>query len=133
MSTPPRWDLTNIYPSLESKEYQAAVKDYKAQVAALGRFFDAKLAKAGQKTPVSKLAALTGEMIDRVNSIQTLSATIGPYLYGFVTTDSHDQVAKRTLSEFEQASRPMDKLIVRFSRGGGQARVGRSQNLVQSG
>ena len=47
MSTPPRWDMSNVYPSLESKEFQAAVKDYKAQVASLGRFFDTKLSKAG--------------------------------------------------------------------------------------
>jgi oligoendopeptidase F len=114
MSTPPRWDMTSIYPSLESKEYQAAVKEYKAQVAALGRFFDSKLAKAGPKTPVAKLAGLTGGLIDRINSIQDLSATLGPYIYAFVTTDSHDQAAKRAESEFEQASVPMQKLIVRM-------------------
>ena len=114
MTTPPRWDLTNVYPSLESKEYQAAVREYKSQVAALGRFFDKKLAKAGPKTPVTKLAPLTGELIDRINSIQLLSGTIVPYLYAYVTTDSHDQVAKRAMSEFEQAGLPMDKLMVRM-------------------
>jgi pepF/M3 family oligoendopeptidase len=112
MSTPPRWDLTNVYPSLESKEYQTAVKDYKAQVAALGRFFDNRLAKAGPKTPVARLAPLTGELIDRINSIQKLSGTIVPYLYSFVTTDSRDQLAKRATSEFERAGLPMDKLMV---------------------
>jgi pepF/M3 family oligoendopeptidase len=106
--------MTNIYPSLESSEFQAAIKDYKAQVASLGRFFDNKLSKVGPKSPVSKLAPLTGEAIDRVNRIQELSGTIGPYIYAFVTTDSHDKVAKRALSEFEQASLPMDKLFVRL-------------------
>jgi oligoendopeptidase F len=114
MSTPPRWDMTNIYPSLESAEFQAAVKDYKAQVAAFGRFFDNKLAKAGPRTPITKLATLTGEAIDRANRIRTLSGTIGPYIYAFVTTDSHDQTAKRALSEFEQANLPMDKHMVRM-------------------
>jgi oligoendopeptidase F len=114
MSTPPRWDMGNIYPSLESKEFHAAIKDYKAQVASLGRFFDNKLSKTGPKSPVSKLAPLTGEAIDRVNRIQELSGTIGPYIYAFVTTDSRDKVAKRALSEFEQASLPMDKLFVRL-------------------
>jgi pepF/M3 family oligoendopeptidase len=116
MSTPPHWDMSTVYPSLESKEFQAAVKDYKSQVASLGRFFDAKLSKAGPSTPVAKLAALTGETIDRVNRILTLSGTIVPYIYAFVTTDSHDKVAKRTESEFEQASLPMDKLMVRLRR-----------------
>ena len=114
MSTPPRWDMSNVYPSLESKELQAAVQDYKAQVSSLGRFFDTRLSKASPRTPVAKLAVLTGEAIDRVNRIQILSGTIVPYIYAFVTTDSHDKVAKRSLSEFEQASLPMDKLMVRL-------------------
>jgi pepF/M3 family oligoendopeptidase len=106
--------MSNVYPSLESKELQAAVQDYKAQVSSLGRFFDTRLSKASPRTPVAKLAVLTGEAIDRVNRIQILSGTIVPYIYAFVTTDSHDKVAKRSLSEFEQASLPMDKLMVRL-------------------
>ena len=50
MSTPPRWDMTNVYPSLESKEFAAAVKDYKSQVAAMNKFFDNKLSPAGPRT-----------------------------------------------------------------------------------
>ena len=113
MSTPPRWDMSNVYPSLESKEFQAAVKDYKAQVASLGRFFDTNSPRPGPR-PLAKLAPLTGEAINRINRIQILSGTIVPYLYSFVTTDSHDKVAKRAMSEFEQASLPMDKLMMRL-------------------
>ena len=51
MSTPPRWDLTNVYPSLKSKEFVAAVKQYKSQVAALNKFFDRKLSTAGPSHP----------------------------------------------------------------------------------
>ncbi len=42
----PRWDLSNVYPSLDSKEFKAAVEDYKKQVAALEKFFKNKLSKA---------------------------------------------------------------------------------------
>src|SRR5262245_19016385 len=114
MSNPPRWDMTNVYPSLESKEFQAAVEDYKKQVASLEKFFTGKLSKAGPKTPVKPLAALIGDAVNRINKIQTLSGTIVPFIYSFVTTDSRDKVAMRSLSEFEQASLPMDKLITRF-------------------
>jgi len=110
----PRWDLSNVYPSLESKEFKAAVDDYKKQVAALERFFRNKLDKADAKTKVADLAVLVGKAIDQINSIQTLSATIVPFIYSYVTTNSRDQVAKKALSEFEQASLPMDKLMTRF-------------------
>ena len=110
----PRWDLTNVYPSLESKEFKAAVEDYKDQVEVLSKFFRTKLSKADAKTPIKDLAALVGQAIDRINNIQTLSATIGPFIDSYVTTDSHDKVAARTLSEFEQASLPMNKLSTQF-------------------
>ena len=42
----PRWDLSNVYPSLDSKEFKSAVEDYKKQVAALEKFFKKKLSKA---------------------------------------------------------------------------------------
>src|SRR5574340_330405 len=114
MSTVPRWDLTNVYPSIESKEFKAAVADYKKQVASLEKFFASKLSKAGAKTPVTELAVLIGDTVNRINKIQTLSGTIGPFIYSYVTTDSRDKVATRALSEFEQAGLPMDKLITRF-------------------
>ncbi len=87
----PRWDLSNVYPSLDSKEFQAAVEDYKKQVAALEKFFKNKLSKASAKTKASELAPLVGKAIDQINNIQSLSATIVPFIYSYVTTDSREQ------------------------------------------
>ncbi|MBL8080603.1 MAG: M3 family oligoendopeptidase [Anaerolineales bacterium] len=111
----PRWDLTNIYPSLESKEFTAAVADYKKQVAALEKFFKNKISKASEKSKAKDLAPLIGEAIDRINKIQTLSSTIFPYIYSFVTTDSRDKLAMKTLSEMEQASLPTSQLLTQFT------------------
>lgn len=111
----PRWDLTNVYPSLESKEFKAAVADYKKQVAALEKFFKSKLSKVNEKSKAKELAPLVGDAIDRINKIQTLSSTIFPYIYSFVTTDSRDKLAMKTLSEMEQASLPMSQLLTRFT------------------
>jgi len=110
----PRWDLSNVYPSLESREFKAAVNDYKRQVAALEKFFKSKLSKADAKSKAKQLAPLVGKTIDQINKIQTLSATIVPFIHSYVTTDSRDKEATRTLSEFEQASLPMDKLMTQF-------------------
>ncbi len=114
MSTPPRWDMTNVYPSLTSPEFQAAVASYKKQVAGLERFFDKQLSPLGPKASTAQLATLVGEALNRINRILILSGTIDPYIYAFVSTDSRDQTAQRVLSEFEQASLPMAKLVVRF-------------------
>ena len=111
----PRWDLSNVYPSLESEEFKAAVEDYKKQVAALEKFFKSKLNKTDAKTNAKDLAPLVGKAIDQINKIQTLSSTIAPFIYSYVTTDSRDKLAMKTLSEFEQASLPMNQLITQFT------------------
>jgi oligoendopeptidase F len=116
MSTPPRWDMTNVYPSLESRELATAVKEYKNQVAALRKFFDNKLSLAGPRTPSKTLAPLVEQAIDRINRIETLSGTIVPFIYSYITTDSRNALANRLISEFEKASLPMDKLYVRLRR-----------------
>src|SRR5215217_1873932 len=111
----PRWDLSNVYPSLESNEFKAAVEDYKKQVAALEKFYKNKLSKADSKSKAKDLAPLVGKAIDQINKIQTLSATIVPFIYSYVTTDSRDKLAMKTLSEFEQASLPMNQLMTQFT------------------
>jgi pepF/M3 family oligoendopeptidase len=111
----PRWDLSNVYPSLDSQEFKAAIEDYKNQVAAFEKFFNKKLSKTGAKTKAKELAPLIGKAIDQINKIQSLSSTITPFIYSYVTTDSHDKLAMKTLSEFEQASLPMSQLLTRFT------------------
>ena len=111
----PRWDLSNVYPSLESDEFKAAVDDYKKQVAAFEKFFKKELRKTDAKTKAKDLAPLVGKAIDQINSIQTLSATIVPFIYSYVTTDSRNKLATKTLSEFEQASLPMHQLMTQFT------------------
>ena len=111
----PRWDLTNVYPSLDSEEFKAAVEDYQKQVTAFEKFFKHKLSKTSAKTKTSVLAPLVGKAIDRINEIQSLSATIVPFIYSFVTTDSRDKLAMKSLSEFEQASLPMTQLLTQFT------------------
>src|SRR5215207_2152466 len=111
----PRWDLSNVYPSLESNEFKAAIEDYKKQVAGLERFFKNKLSKTDARTKPKDLAQLAGKAIDQINRIQTLAETIEPFIHSYVTTNSRDPVAKKILSEFEQASLPMSQLMTQFT------------------
>jgi hypothetical protein len=60
MSTPPRWDLTNVYPSLDSKEYEAAVATVKEQIDGLEKLIAARVAKMDARTPLAELSALVG-------------------------------------------------------------------------
>jgi len=98
----PRWDLTNVYPSLESKEFQSAVRKYKKMLDELESFVTQKVTKTNSKTDAKKLGKLLGESADRFNDIASLAGTLGAYIASFVTTDSRNQTAARIQSEFEQ-------------------------------
>jgi len=115
MSNPaPRWDLTNVYPSLESEEFKSAYKSFKTIVADLGDYFVEVVGKTDEKTPPEQLGPIVGEVVDRFNEVYTLSSTLEPYIYSFVSTDSHDKTAMRVLSEYEQASLPLQNLNVQL-------------------
>jgi oligoendopeptidase F len=108
--TPPRWDLTNVFPSLESPEYAAAVEGQSAQLADLEDFFTNRLPQASPET----LPDLTGEVIDRLNAAFDLAGTLRPYLMSFVATDSRDQRAMRKNSEYDQLAVRLRKIGVQF-------------------
>jgi pepF/M3 family oligoendopeptidase len=109
----PRWDMTNVYPSLESKEFKNALKKYKSLLDDMEVFFK-KASKADSKTEAKKLGKLLGESVDRFNELFNLSGTIEPYIYSFVSTDSRNKDAMRILSEFEQMSVQASVLNTKF-------------------
>src|SRR5258706_12972257 len=109
-----RWDLTNVYPSLESKEFKNAVKKYKKQLDELDVFFTKSVIKANSKTDSKKLGKLLGGSVDRFNKLFELSGTIEPFIYSFISTDSRNKDAMRVLSEFEQMSVQASMLNTKF-------------------
>ncbi len=109
----PRWDMTNVYPSLDSKQFKSAVKKYKSSLDELEAFFK-KAVKADSKTDPKKLGKLLGESVDRFNALFELAGTISPYIYSFVSTNSRNKEAMRVLSEFEQMSVQASILNTKF-------------------
>ncbi len=133
MSTPaPRWDLTNVYPSLESKEFKTAVKSFKTQVTDLEDYFLEVVSKTGENTPPDQLGPIIGEVVDRFNAALDLSATIEPFIYSFVSTDSRDKVAMRAQSEYEQDSLPLVNLDVQLKTWLGKVTANLDKSLKHS-
>ena len=121
----PRWDLTNVYPSLASKEFKNAIKKYKKLLDELEVFFAKGISKANSKTDPQKLGKLLGESVERFNALFILSGTLSPFIYSYVTTDSRNKDAMRALSEFEQMSVQASMLNTKF-----QAWVGKLGKAV---
>ena len=115
MTTPiPHWDLSNVFPALDSKEFDAALEKLKSQIGAVEKLFAEKVSQSEAQTPVSELAATVGEIIDRFNEMYELGGTIRSYLYSFVSTNSRDKAAMKKMSEFEQVGVRMQHLATQF-------------------
>jgi pepF/M3 family oligoendopeptidase len=111
----PRWDLSNVYPGLESKEFKAALKDLEEKISNLESFFNQNVALMGTDSPLPKLAQALGELVNDFNDIYLLSITLSAYLHSFISTDSHNTIATRLQSEYEQIEVRLQNLDVRFS------------------
>jgi len=121
-----RWDLSNVYPSLESKEFEADIEKAKAQIADLETMVKERVSTADSSTPVGDLGVIVGEAIQRFNELSELLGTLRAYIFSFVATDSHNALARKKLSEFEQVGVRVQKLSTQF-----QAWVGKLAPLLE--
>ncbi len=127
MTDIPRWDLSNVYPSLESAEFQAAVASVTRQIEELEQFFSENLKKADGATSPAELGALLGQSLDRFNALQELGYTIYSYIQSFVATDSRDTLAMKKMSEFQRMMVRVQMLGTQF-----QAWVGKLPPALDS-
>ena len=111
-TTPPRWDLSNVFPGLDSKEFKAAIAQVEKLISEMESFFAEKIAKSGPETDPAELAKIAGEMIVRFNALAELAYTANAYISSFVTTDSYNQAAKKLDSEFDMMMVRVQKLGV---------------------
>jgi pepF/M3 family oligoendopeptidase len=98
----PHWDLSNVYPSLESDEFAKANVDLKNQLSALDRFLNENgISRATPKGEALETKAKIDEYLNRMNIIQRLYSTLNAFIASYVTTDSYNTTAKRLESELE--------------------------------
>ncbi len=103
-ATLPRWDLSNVYPGLESAEFQAAVAELRASLDDFDRFLDEHHISGGPAADGqtgATLAPVLAGALDRANALLRLYGTLRAYVQAFVATDSYNTVAKRLLSELQ--------------------------------
>jgi pepF/M3 family oligoendopeptidase len=112
----PHWDLSNVYPGLESDEFARAIDQLKSQLDDLDSTISAhQIAKTGvMPANVSQLAHVIGRYLDKRNALLRLYRTLLSYVYAFVTTDSYNTTAKRAMSELDMLRVRLERQEVRF-------------------
>jgi oligoendopeptidase F len=109
----PHWDLSNVYPGLESSAFKQAVSRLKSELDKMDDYLGQHEISRGGAKPANdeQLAEVIGGYLDRMNDLLRLSGTLNAYVHSFVSTDSYNTTAKRLESELE-------KLGVRLERQG---------------
>lgn len=116
LPTPPRWDLSNIFPALESDELRSAIAQCAAQLDALERYLaDHGIARHAPRADDDATRAALDGYLERANPLIALYRTIGGYLQAHVATDSFNHAARRMLSEIEPLGVRLRQIDVRFS------------------
>lgn len=113
----PRWDLSNVYPSLDSDQFEAAVKDLEVQLDEIEEFQQSHKIEKGVDGPAQSgddLARVLSELLVKMNAVRRLFTTMGAYVASFTTTDSYNQEARRIESELEQYGVRLRKQEVGF-------------------
>ena len=110
----PHWDLSNIYPGLESPEFRAALQSLDQKLGELDAYMEQEGIRAGEAAALAApdLAAKLHGFLERVNESLNLQATLDAYITGFVSTDSFNTLAKRLASELEMKSLRLERSMI---------------------
>jgi pepF/M3 family oligoendopeptidase len=112
----PHWDLSNVFPGLESDEFVAAIQEVKTKTEQLEQYLNDHAISRGGLIPGDSdtLARAIGGYLERMNALLRLGATLRTYLSSFISTDSYNTQARRLMSELEPLLVALQRLEVRF-------------------
>jgi pepF/M3 family oligoendopeptidase len=112
----PRWDLSRLYSSLDSAEFEQGFKSLLEAIDELELDFD-RLG-VGWGPPLSdddEVVKIFEHVLSALNSVFAQQESVRAYLYGHVTTDSRDELAQARFSELRQRGVVLEKLDTRFT------------------
>ena len=121
VSTLPHWDMTVVYPGLNSPEFEQGFAKVVADIQDLVQFFDAhQIMKPQSSSPLA--GELTGETLQtfeevmaRLDAVFAETQTLSVYINCFVSTNTQDTLAQARLSALQQPLVELRKLIIRFT------------------
>ncbi len=89
----PHWDMTPLYPALDSPEFNSAFDDLVSRIGELRPVFDAAGVRKSESSEVTdEVAGAFDDIITRLNEIAELGRTVRGYLYAL----HHNRVAQRS-------------------------------------
>lgn len=115
VTTLPHWDMTSVFPALDSPEFSETFDELIASIAELRQSFDAKgVRKTDDPAVDAEVRAVFDDLISRLNDISERARTVRAYVHSFVTTDAGNDLAQARNSELQMNFVELDKLEKRL-------------------
>ncbi|HEU0001797.1 MAG TPA: M3 family oligoendopeptidase [Ktedonobacteraceae bacterium] len=112
----PHWDMSVVYPGLESPEFQAGFARVIADIQELAQLFDACAVQKQEALDTNDETIKHFEtVLQRYNEVLAENKTLNTYISCFVTTNTLDTLAQARMSELQQASVTLSQLGTRFT------------------
>jgi oligoendopeptidase F len=131
VETLPRWDVSSVFPSLDSRELAFGHEAIVADLARLVALYDRHDVRGGDpRSPTDEDVAVFEEVLAATNELTGQVRLVGAYLYTFVSTDSGNETAAGLRSRLQGELTDLNRLGKRFeawvARLGAEALIGAS-------
>ncbi len=114
--TLPHWDMTPVYPGLQSPEFEQGFRSVIEAIDDLAQLFDKhNIRQQPQAPPTGETVRTFEEVIERYNAVLEESQTLVAYIRSFTSTDSRDDLAQARLSELQNHLVRLSQLGTRFT------------------
>lgn len=112
----PHWDMSVVYPGMESPEFQVGFARVIADIQDLAQLFDACAVQKQEAPDTSDETIKHFEtVLQRYNEVLAENKTLNTYISCFVTTNTLDTLAQARMSELQQAGVTLSQLGTRFT------------------
>ena len=112
----PHWDMTVVYPGLESAEFEQGFNAVAQAIGELADLFDAHGIAKREPAPLDEVTVQSFEtVITRYNAVLEETHVLIAYLYCLVSTDSRDDAAQARMSALQNQTMRLSQLGTRFT------------------
>jgi pepF/M3 family oligoendopeptidase len=111
----PRWDVSEYFPSLDSKEFAVAHESLEADVARLVSLYDRHDVRDRERELDADGVAAVDEVITATNEVLEKLGLLSSYVYAFVSTNTRDAVAQGIQAKLQIQGATLTSLNARLA------------------
>ncbi|MBP5441638.1 MAG: M3 family oligoendopeptidase, partial [Treponema sp.] len=112
----PRWDVSSIYPGIDSDEYRQALKDYESAMDDVTSLLDTADSLTKTANDSFDFATWLSKYLECKNKVHYLSRTLHAFAYILYSTDTTNTAYLNNITRVEKMGLKVEQQDIRFSR-----------------